>query len=504
MDQALPGPIPHTPGNKNLASQKRPYKYFTAEEKAYLVHRGSLIDNVALTHEFNQQFSCSRTSSSIYQTLYHLRSDPVKQQEFAELAQSFEWYNVQTGSPSFTQEEKAFIVYQTSHGQRRKDILTGFDRQFSQNLLKSQIEKFLKNLDNESAQVLLVEAQKHKWFKTAPPPYDSREVKLGTFHWTAEQRAYVMILCDRGAVTRPTILSSLNSRFNIDCQLFDLKRLVHHVSIPRVKANLNELAPKYEWWTPEPMPGEKGYEQLQRRIKRVDAQARHKQKTSGFKLMYLNEEEGKASAWYTQSPHQTTQTSLSLPNSPAGSAYPATTAQDLIVCDSDDEKLSDDEDIDEGDEDEEHEDETLNNIESATSLALGKTGSVNINRTDPDPQHFLCSSPQGILEGYTARPGFSREYTSPFPDIWNTYAPTTPGATAQQATTQPKAERGSRTPTPTIQASPLHQMFSPSASHRAPSASHRTPPPSTTTTPHRERDKESPSRNPKARERMRQ
>lgn len=303
-DQTLPGPVPHTPGNENLASQKRPYKYFTAEEKVYLVHRGSFIDNAILTREFNQQFFCSRTFPFVYQTLYHLRSDSIKKQEFAELTQSFEWYDRQKNSPSFTQKEKTFIVYQTNHGQRRKEILTAFDRQFSLNLLKSQIENFLKILDNESAQVLLGEAQKHKWFKTAPPPYDSREIKFGTFHWTAEQRAFVMILCDRDAVTRPTILSNLDSRFNRNCQLFDLKKLVHHVSIPRVKANLNELTPKYEWWTPEPMPGEKGYEQLQRKIKRDDAQAKHQQKKSGFKLMCLNEEKIKTSAWYTQNLHQ--------------------------------------------------------------------------------------------------------------------------------------------------------------------------------------------------------
>lgn len=186
--------------------------------------------------------------------------------------------------------------------------------------------------------------------------------------------------------------------------------------------------------------------------------------------------------------------------------YPGITVQDLIVCEFDDEEFSGDEDIDEGDEDEdeEHEDETLNNTESATSLNLNKIRSANINRTDSGLQNFLSSSPHGILEGHTARPGFFREYTSLFPDILNIYAPTISGATAQQATNQSKIERGSRVPTPTIQTSLFHQISSPSASHKTPSVFHRTSPFNTTTTLHRDRGKESPSRNPKTRERMKQ
>lgn len=441
--------------------------YFTAEEKAYLVHREGLVDKAALTDEFNDNFSCSRTRGSIYQILYKIRSDPVTKQNLAELAKSFGWFTAPSQPSGFTQEHKAFIVYQISHGQTRKNVVTGLDREFSLNRFDHHLQSFLRSLNNESAQALLVEAQMYGWFETAPPPYDSRDFELSTFNWSAEQRAYISILQDRGGILKSTILSRLNSKFNLKCELFDLSRHLHQLSHSGKKAALSALAPKYKWWTPEPKRGEKGYAKLERSIRLENARARRHQQKLAFAILVerndLNEkEEGNACEWEPQSSHQTTRTSFSSLNSPAGPVPFASAFEDSVLRGSD-EEFGDEEEIDEEAVNEEHEGGSSS---CASLITLGDIRSANINRTGLGPQDPMFSipsrtRPDSISEGQASHPVFSRECTSPVPDFLNTSELITLGMTPLQSTNQLEADRGSRARTPSIQTSALHQMSFP-------------------------------------------
>lgn len=217
-------------------------------------------------------------------------------------AQSFLMTNRQN-KIGLTPEQQAFMFYQISHGLRRKAVLFRFNQNFSAALSNHDIEWFMKNVDLENAPGLVVEAQKHAWFENTPPPFDLEEFKLGTVDWTAEQRAYIVFLSDRGASRNGTISSKVNSKFKMDCGPADIKRQLRYLGHTSVKDYLQKLMIKYEWWTEAPGPGTKGYAKMEKKIERDNAQARVQEQRAHYRQEVRNRERATAISPTQLAPH---------------------------------------------------------------------------------------------------------------------------------------------------------------------------------------------------------
>lgn len=166
-------------------------------------------------------------------------------------------------------------------------MLKKFNEKFSRDLKTRRLENFLKKFDDESRLELLTAAAEYDWFnKDLPQNYDISLpgiVALSSCYWPMEQRAYILYFQARGVTTQKT-LDNFNNRYRPQRTMQVLNsELTYLESNPELVSRLRSESHNFDWWQPAPGEGDKGWNAMDRRNRRVEAMGRKKAHLISFR-----------------------------------------------------------------------------------------------------------------------------------------------------------------------------------------------------------------------------